>query len=269
MAPWGGRGNRVLVLTWLVRRRRSHEARRLSQIAAHGVVMRKIKVLLFAANPRGTDPLELHREFREIDEEIHFGEYRDALELIIVPGTRLVDLLRKLNEIRPDIVHFSGHGGIDEQIILESGEGDLSGSDRASSLQLRDMQRLAPAHGMSEASALPRPLSKSALTDVLRACNEKNIRVVVLNACHTAPQAKALAEVVDCVISMNRSISDLAAIKFVASFYGALAFGRSVNKAFDQGLARLKAEGISETETPRTEGPHGRGCFDACSGRPS
>src|SRR5262249_8273838 len=56
--------------------------------------------------------------------------------------------------------------------------------------------------------------------------------------------------VVDCVVSMNRSISDRAAIKFAASFYGALAFGRSVQKAFDQGVARLSAEGIAETETP-------------------
>ena len=52
------------------------------------------------------------------------------------------------------------------------------------------------------------------------------------------------------MISMNRAISDVGAIKFAASFYGALAFGRSVKKAFDQGLARLKAEGISESETP-------------------
>ena len=96
----------------------------------------------------------------------------------------------------------------------------------------------------------PRPLSKSALVDIVKACNQENIRVVVLNACHTRPQAEALSEVVDCVISMNRAISDIGAITFAASFYGALAFGRSVENAFDQGLARLRAEGISEIETP-------------------
>src|SRR5262249_24853488 len=41
-----------------------------------------------------------------------------------------------------------------------------------------------------------------------------------------------------------------AAIKFAASFYGALAFGRSVRNAFEQGVARLSAEGIGETNTP-------------------
>ena len=176
------------------------------------------------------------------------GKFRDALELTIVPGTRLVDLLRKLNEDHPHIVHFSGHGNIDEEIILESGEGDPAFPDNTKS-PARDMGRLEPVHHASGACS-PRPLSKSALVDVLKACNEENIRVVVLNACHTRPQAEALSEVIDCVISMNRAISDVGAIKFAASFYGALAFGRSVKNAFDQGLARLKAEGISETETP-------------------
>ena len=210
--------------------------------------MEKIKVLLFAANPRGTDPLDLHRQFREIDEEIRLGKFRDAVELMIVPGTRLVDLLRRLNEHHPHIVHFSGHGNIDEEIILETVEGEPAFPDRTMSSE-RDMERLEPVHHPS-GDCSPRPLSKSALVDVLRACNEENIRVVVLNACHTRPQAEALSEVIDCVISMNRAISDVGAIKFAASFYGALAFGRSVKNAFDQGLARLKAEGIWETETP-------------------
>ena len=114
--------------------------------------MVKIKVLLFAANPRGTDPLGLHREFREIDEEIRLGKFRDALDLIIVPGTRLVDLLRKLNEDHPHIVHFSGHGNIDEEIILESGVGDLAYPDNASS-SARDMRRLESA--LCEQGLLP------------------------------------------------------------------------------------------------------------------
>ena len=102
----------------------------------------------------------------------------------------------------------------------------------------------------SQPSPGPQHGSKSALVNVLRSCNEGNLRLVVLNACHTRAQAEALTEVVDCVVSMDRTISDRAAIKFAASFYGALAFGRSVQKAFDQGVARLRAEGIAEAGTP-------------------
>src|SRR5262249_26116755 len=83
--------------------------------------METIKILLFAANPSGTDPLDLSREFREIDEEVQRGSFRHAVELILVPGTRPVDLLRKLNENQPQVVHFSSHGSPDE-LILESGE---------------------------------------------------------------------------------------------------------------------------------------------------
>ena len=93
-------------------------------------------------------------------------------------------------------------------------------------------------------------VTKSALVNVLRSCNEGNLRLVVLNACSTRKQAEALTEIVDCVVSMNRTITDRAAIKFAASFYGALAFGRSVQKAFEQGVARLGAEGIAEVDTP-------------------
>ncbi len=57
--------------------------------------MEKIKILLFAASPSGTDALDLNREFREIDEEIRQGEFGENLELILVPGARLVDFLRR------------------------------------------------------------------------------------------------------------------------------------------------------------------------------
>ncbi len=68
--------------------------------------MEKIKVFCFAANPRGTQPLDLPREFREIGEEVRLGPFRSAIELILVPGTRPVDLLGKLNENQPQVVHY-------------------------------------------------------------------------------------------------------------------------------------------------------------------
>src|SRR5262249_9011246 len=90
--------------------------------------METIKVLLFAANPQGTAPLDLAREFREIDEEVRMSPNRSALELILVPGTRPVDLLRKLNENRPQVVHLSSHGDPDA-IVLESDDLEADASD--------------------------------------------------------------------------------------------------------------------------------------------
>src|SRR5262245_43176267 len=119
-----------------------------------------IKVLLFAANPRGTASLDLPREFREIDEEVRLSTFRDAMELVLVPGARPVDLLRKLNECQPQVVHFSSHGSPSE-IVLESGDepigsmGRLEGNMRTA--DGRDMTPFGPegddestSHGVSQ-----------------------------------------------------------------------------------------------------------------------
>jgi hypothetical protein len=214
-----------------------------------------IKVLLFAANPRGSAPLDLPREFREIEQEVRLGSFRDAVELVMVPGARPVDLLRKLNECRPQVVHFSSHGS-PEKLLFEAEGGQEGDSNRLGtstrSTEGRDMTTVGRDEGeRAESSQVaPHPVSRAALVEVLSACDEGELRLVVLNACDTRPQAEALTEVVDCVVSMSREITDRAAIRFAASFYGALAFGRSVQRAFDQGRARLRAEGLAEEGTP-------------------
>ena len=78
-----------------------------------------------------------------------------------------------------------------------------------------------------------------------------NIHVVVLNACYSASQAKAITSVVDCCIGMNDAVLDDAAIAFAAAFYQAIGFGESVKAAFDCGIAAISIEGISETRTPK------------------
>ena len=101
------------------------------------------------------------------------GPYRAAVDLILVPGTRPVDLLRKLNENQPQVVHFSSHGSPDE-IILESadeqaGAGDLLDAGLRSTDE-RDMTLVRPelaAGGTTPGQALPRALGKSALVKVL------------------------------------------------------------------------------------------------------
>ena len=199
--------------------------------------------------PRSICPASSARSTRKST----LSTFRSAIELILVPGTRPVDLLRKLNENQPQVVHFSSHGSPDE-ILLESGEEDAEaagpyGPVRRSADE-RDIKKVRPDGDRGFRPGPAQGVSKSALVNVLRSCNEGNLRLVVLNACNTRPQAEALTEVVDCVVSMNRTITDRAAIKFAASFYGALAFGRSVQMAFDQGVARLSAEGITESDAP-------------------
>ena len=129
------------------------------------------------------------------------------------------DLLQFLNEYRPHVVHFSGHGSPSEELIL--------------------------CNQMGQA----KPVSKAALRKLFTALKD-NVRLVVLNACYSRPQAEAIVEVIDCAIGMSRAIGDDAAIVFAASFYRALGFGRSVKEALEQGRAALLLEGIPEENTP-------------------
>ena len=181
--------------------------------------MSTCNVLFFAASPNGVTPLALDEECREIDQKIRAAEYREELQLITKWAVRPDDLLQYLNQYRPHIVHFSGHGSGSEEIIL------------------------------LDSKRRPKAVSKAALKQLFSALKD-NIRVVVLNACFSRPQAEAIAEIIDCAIGMRKAISDEAAIAFAATFYRALGFGRSVKEAFDQGRTALMLDGLPEEETP-------------------
>jgi CHAT domain len=184
-----------------------------------GTPMNKVKVLFLAANPSGTQPLKLDEEIRQITAKIRASDYRDALDLVSLWAVRSGDLLQGLLEHKPHIVHFSGHGSSTAEIILQDQDGR------------------------------PNPVSKAALVALFRTLRD-NVRVVLLNACSTRPQAEALGEIIDCVVGMNKPIGDAAAIAFAASFYRAIGFGRSVQEAFDLGKVALLLDGIAEDQTP-------------------
>ncbi len=185
-----------------------------------GPMSTAIKCLFLAANPSGTPHLSLDREVREITAKIRSSEYRDALQLVSEWAVRPDDLLQALNVHKPQIVHFSGHGTTAGEIVLV----DDSGA--------------------------PKPVSATALRALFTTLKD-NVRLVILNACYAEAQARAITEVIDCAIGMSAAISDKAAITFIASFYRALGFGRSIQEAFDQGVTALMLAGIPEESTPQ------------------
>src|SRR6516165_7325440 len=144
----------------------------------------------------------------QITAKVRAAEYRDSLELVSRWAVRPDDLLQALLEVKPHIVHFSGHGSQAQELIL-----------------LDDQGR-------------PKAVSQEAIVHLFRTLKD-NVRVVILNACSSRPQAKALTKTIDCTIGMNRPVGDKAAIIFAASFYRAIGFGRSVKEAFEQGQAAL------------------------------
>jgi hypothetical protein len=180
--------------------------------------MQKIKALFLAANPKSTNRLAIDEEMHEIERKFRAAEHRDALVFQSAWAVRPDDLLQLLNQYQPHIVHFSGHG-----------------SSKGLSLAGEDGQE-----------RLVTTLALKALFTTLK----DNIRLVLLNACYSYEQAQALVGTIDCVIGMKASIHDNAATAFASSFYRAIGFGRSIQDAFDQGIASLLLEGIPEEDLP-------------------
>lgn len=177
------------------------------------------RVLFVAANPSSTSRLGLDEEIRRIQEKLRGSEYQRSIDLRAAWAARPDDLLQALNELRPDALHFSGHGDPGGAITFVDSTGN------------------------------PKPVSPRALTAAIRSAGE-SVRLVVINACYSVQQASAVIEVAPCAIGMNSAIGDEAAIIFSAALYRALAFGHSVRRAFDQAIAALLLEGIPEENTP-------------------
>lgn len=179
----------------------------------------QIRVLMLAANPRSTDRLAIDEEARQITERLRSSADRDAFDLITCWAVRPVDLLQYLNQHSPQIVHFSGHGGRTGEILLSA---DDEGG---------------------------RPVTAAALAELFRVAND-GIRVVVLNACHSAAQVPEISRYVDYVVGTRAPITDAAATVFATSFYSALGFRRTVPHAFEQAVAALRLHGLVGPHIP-------------------
>lgn len=178
------------------------------------------KILFLAANPKNAVKLRLDEEAREIDQKIMLAQKKDHLELVNKGAVRIDDLLLYLNQERPTVVHFCGHGTDEGKIVLEDNLGNAV------------------------------PVPPQALAKVFEVLKDK-IRCVVLNACFSSEQAQAISRHIDCVVGMSSSITDKAAIVFSSAFYLAIASEKSLKEAFDQGIAALMLWGIPEEHAPQ------------------
>ncbi|MGH7490952.1 MAG: FHA domain-containing protein [bacterium] len=181
---------------------------------------RQIKILFLAANPHDASPLRLDEEIRAVDQALRQADFRDMFDIKQFWAVRVTDLQNYFLRYNPDLVHFSGHGSLSSEIILEDNDGN------SQPVPCRALSRLF-----------------SILKD--------NIRCVFLNACYSERQAHAIAEHIDCVIGMSNAIGDRAAISFTAAFYQALGFGRNIKTAFDLGCLQIDLERMNEQNTPK------------------
>lgn len=179
----------------------------------------KITVLFLASNPRDQGQLGLDIEVRSIDEKISKARHRDSVKLESRWAVRPGDILHHINTCEPTIVHFSGHGSDNDELVL------MNNNDETKFVSLD-----AIVHAMSVAN--------------------DNLRLVFFNTCSSYNQASLVTQHIECAIGMTESITDEAAQYFSAQFYSSISFGLSVQKSFDQARASLMLEGIEEAEIP-------------------
>jgi hypothetical protein len=177
------------------------------------------QILFVSSNPTDTPPLRLDKEVREIEEGLRRSNERDQFNLVKISAARVEDLRRSLLDHSPHIVHFAGHGGGTNGIVLEDSDGQA------------------------------RQVPNDALADLFGLCSD-HLECVILNACYSDVQAAKIGEYIPYVVGMSSSISDDAAIEFAVAFYDALGAGKSVEIAHQFGCNAIAMRGIPEHLTP-------------------
>ncbi len=174
-------------------------------------------ILILTASPDDEAKLRADKEIKAIEDELERSKYKDNFKIIDKLAVKPDDLDHVLQKVKPEIIHFCGHGK-EEGLVLEN-----------------DAEK---SHVV--------PLE--ALADLIS--KFKNTECVVLNACYSDAQAKKLKEYV-CVIGMKEKVEDTAAIKFATHFYGALFAGYDYKNAYDFGKIALHILRIQDDLLPK------------------
>lgn len=181
--------------------------------------MNKVKILFLAADPSDAARLRLGQELRDIKEKLQLSKERDSFVIDSRESVRPGDITQAIHDFAPQIVHFSGHGANTGELYFESVIGKAQ------------------------------PVEPDALADLFELIAEE-VSCVVLNACYSETQAKAISKHIPFVIGMNKAIGDKAAITFAVGFYKALGAGHSFEKAYKFAQVEMKLQKIPENLTP-------------------
>ena len=180
-------------------------------------IRNSLRILYVTATPSSQAPLRVEAEYRMVTEQVRRSDLRDRIAVDLRPAADLQSILQGINDCRPQIVHFSGHA---DRSGLWLDDGKVVGST-GSELTYRRL-----AETLDSTDTPP--------------------RVVILNACETDAAAAKLIGIVEAVVTMSRSVTDLGAANFASQLYSALGAGQSVESAFKQ--AKVLMEQISSSD---------------------
>ncbi|MEM9594536.1 MAG: carboxypeptidase regulatory-like domain-containing protein [Acidobacteriota bacterium] len=156
-------------------------------------------ILVLAASPVDTEPLRLGAEIAAVEAAIRSSRFAGALRVRSLTAPNRESVRRALLEHRPVLVHFAGHG-TPEGLVFETEDGH------------------------------PEVVAGDVLRDLFGHFTP-SLRCVVLNACYSEVQARAISRTVDFVVGMPPTLDDPAALAYVRAFYDAIGAGEGVAEA--------------------------------------
>ncbi|MBD7992180.1 CHAT domain-containing protein [Ochrobactrum sp. Sa2BUA5] len=182
-----------------------------------------LRVLYLTTNPEmlSGEALRTDAEVRNVQNELRGTRYRDSVVVSHLPAATFEDMLNGMNDIRPHVVHFSGHGG-GSGVLFDNGD-------------------VARPTGVG--------VGYRQLTKFLEATDEPP-RLLVLNACDTLNGADEVLSAVPVVVAMSDKITDTAAVVFATKFYSAIAGAQSIGSAIKQARAMLSMLASAEDHLP-------------------
>lgn len=169
---------------------------------------RSFRILFFASDPSDLARLRLIKEFAEVEGELaKKSDYSFSCKHAF--AARPDEMMRRLIEERPHIVHFSGHGGVDGRLCFEDAVGRVWPADKSAVAMMFEPVR-------------------------------RHVKCVVLNSCYSSDQARLIGRHAEYTIGLNASVPDDAAIALAKGFYGGLAASGRVSTAIHGAKANLK-----------------------------
>ncbi len=185
---------------------------------------RRLRILAVAASPTDGPPLAVERERANL--EAAWKGQEKKVEIVFLQRGGVEEIRHALLAGPFHILHFMGHGSFDER----NGEGGLV------------FERI---------DGTGQPLEGRRLAQLLH--DFESLRLVVLNACHTAqavgaegpnPFAGAASSLVmggvPAVVAMSGPVSDRAAVAFSRTFYQRLTAGDPIEAAMTEGRLAIQ-----------------------------
>lgn len=210
-----------------------------------GTGLETFKVVLIGASPSGAQSLDIQRDIdgvrAAVDGLVVDGKARFACAPAVLDATKADIEGALLHPKSAQIVHFSGHGGVGNEL-----DGFTGVARRGYLSVLQDHQTKANARLSGESFA--------------RTLGRAEVQLAVLSACRTADAggpdpwtgvAGALvAEGIPAVVAMQHKVLDAQAVDFAVAFYGALGAGLTLDEAMSIGRCAMVESGDFEEDKP-------------------